>query len=211
MASASAIPIDHVFIIFKENHTYDNYFGNFPGGNGVMQATDSKGNTIPLLQYFTEIDYPGTNAWAGAHATDPELSALSRAFLIREKSFQCCELRELTIDKTLRLSVGLSKAGREGVDWLLDDPKFTSYKDFDSGFRGNTKKPDNAAVSTSAILISDGELGSIARPAELASVVLGALGDNPKGNKTTLARLYYHKKIAAEVEKVLESVGQKTT
>ena len=25
----------HVIIIFKENHTYDNYFGTFPGGNGV--------------------------------------------------------------------------------------------------------------------------------------------------------------------------------
>ncbi len=28
-------PIDHVVIIIKENHTFDNYFGTFPGANGV--------------------------------------------------------------------------------------------------------------------------------------------------------------------------------
>ena len=28
-------PIEHVVIIIKENHTFDNYFGTFPGANGV--------------------------------------------------------------------------------------------------------------------------------------------------------------------------------
>src|SRR5712692_6479493 len=28
-------PIDHVVIIVKENHTFDNYFGAFPGANGI--------------------------------------------------------------------------------------------------------------------------------------------------------------------------------
>src|SRR5260370_32096173 len=28
-------PIDHVVIIVKENHTFDNYFGSFPGVNGA--------------------------------------------------------------------------------------------------------------------------------------------------------------------------------
>ena len=28
-------PIEHVVIIVKENHTFDNYFGTFPGANGV--------------------------------------------------------------------------------------------------------------------------------------------------------------------------------
>jgi phospholipase C len=31
----AASPIKHVVIIVKENHGYDNYFGGFPGGNGV--------------------------------------------------------------------------------------------------------------------------------------------------------------------------------
>src|ERR1700747_466221 len=29
-------PIEHVVIIVKENHTFDNYFGTFPGANGVV-------------------------------------------------------------------------------------------------------------------------------------------------------------------------------
>jgi len=32
---ASAGPIQHVVIIVKENHGYDNYFGSYPGGDGV--------------------------------------------------------------------------------------------------------------------------------------------------------------------------------
>ena len=28
-------PIEHVILIIKENHTFDNYFGTFPGANGV--------------------------------------------------------------------------------------------------------------------------------------------------------------------------------
>jgi phospholipase C len=35
---APASPIKHVVIIVKENHGYDNYFGAFPGGNGVTMA-----------------------------------------------------------------------------------------------------------------------------------------------------------------------------
>ncbi len=37
---AARSPIEHVVIIVKENHGYDNYFGTFPGGNGaVMQRS----------------------------------------------------------------------------------------------------------------------------------------------------------------------------
>ena len=37
-----ANPIEHVVIIVKENHTFDNYFGTFPGAAGVTlpQAPD---------------------------------------------------------------------------------------------------------------------------------------------------------------------------
>jgi phospholipase C len=43
-------PIEHVVIIVKENHTFDNYFGRFPGVNGVNnlpQAPDKQANDIP--------------------------------------------------------------------------------------------------------------------------------------------------------------------
>ena len=31
-------PIQHVVVIFKENHCFDNYFGTFSGANGVTMA-----------------------------------------------------------------------------------------------------------------------------------------------------------------------------
>ena len=34
-AAAGQTPIEHVVIIFKENHGFDNYFGTFPGVNGI--------------------------------------------------------------------------------------------------------------------------------------------------------------------------------
>src|SRR5215469_13672762 len=37
-AKATTSPIEHVVIIVKENHTFDNYFGTFPGAAGVTLA-----------------------------------------------------------------------------------------------------------------------------------------------------------------------------
>jgi len=31
-------PIQHVFVIMKENHAFDNYFGTFPGADGIPQG-----------------------------------------------------------------------------------------------------------------------------------------------------------------------------
>src|SRR5438046_3080801 len=38
-----ATPIDHVIVIVKENHTFDNYFGSFPGAEGTSVAQTSTG------------------------------------------------------------------------------------------------------------------------------------------------------------------------
>ena len=35
--AAPQMPIKHVVIIFQENHTFDNYFGTYPGANGLTQ------------------------------------------------------------------------------------------------------------------------------------------------------------------------------
>jgi phospholipase C len=40
--------IQHVVFLIKENRTFDNYFGKFPGANGVSTALDSAGNVVPL-------------------------------------------------------------------------------------------------------------------------------------------------------------------
>jgi phospholipase C len=39
----AGMPIKHVVVIVKENHTFDNYFGSFPGAEGTTQCKTSKG------------------------------------------------------------------------------------------------------------------------------------------------------------------------
>jgi len=41
--------IKHIIFIVKENRSFDNYFGLFPGANGATTGTISTGQTIPLI------------------------------------------------------------------------------------------------------------------------------------------------------------------
>jgi phospholipase C len=36
-------PIKHIVVVVKENHTFDNYFGSFPGAEGTTQCLTSQG------------------------------------------------------------------------------------------------------------------------------------------------------------------------
>jgi phospholipase C len=36
--AASTLPISHIFIFVEENHTFDNYFGYYPGADGLANA-----------------------------------------------------------------------------------------------------------------------------------------------------------------------------
>ena len=40
--------IQHIIFVLKENHTFDNYFGTFPGADGVSSGKTHKGRVIPL-------------------------------------------------------------------------------------------------------------------------------------------------------------------
>jgi phospholipase C len=40
-------PIKHVVVVVKENHTFDNYFGSFPGAEGTTTCKKSDGSTFP--------------------------------------------------------------------------------------------------------------------------------------------------------------------
>jgi phospholipase C len=41
-------PIKHVIFLVKENRTFDNYFGKFPGADGATSGRISDGTVIPL-------------------------------------------------------------------------------------------------------------------------------------------------------------------
>ncbi len=69
-ASASAAGksrIKHLFLILKENHTFDNYFGSYPGADGAMTAKDSKGATWQLTMPTVDFQVPGMNDWGCCH------------------------------------------------------------------------------------------------------------------------------------------------
>jgi phospholipase C len=36
LSAGSGSPIQHIVVIMQENHTFDNYFGTFPGANGIQ-------------------------------------------------------------------------------------------------------------------------------------------------------------------------------
>jgi phospholipase C len=60
--------IQHVVFLIKENRTFDNYFGKFPGANGSTTALDSAGNVVQLApasdtNFGCDIDH----SWQGAN------------------------------------------------------------------------------------------------------------------------------------------------
>jgi len=73
-AASPTGPIEHVVLIFKENHTFDNYFGTFPGANGMTlprspnpplgdpnhtHAAWLTRETTSVREQFVEQDMPG--------------------------------------------------------------------------------------------------------------------------------------------------------
>src|SRR6202047_2488328 len=68
MPKGPASPIEHVVIIVKENHTFDNYFGTFPGAAGITEphAADPETSDPPHDHH----------AWL--HRDDPALGGARR-------------------------------------------------------------------------------------------------------------------------------------
>ena len=47
--------IKHIVFFIKENRSFDNYFGTYPGANGATTATDSAGQVVPLHHQADQI------------------------------------------------------------------------------------------------------------------------------------------------------------
>jgi phospholipase C len=65
-AAIDPTAIQHTVFIIKENRTFDNYFGRFPGADGATSGMASSGQVVPLIS--TPDCYQGTvcNGWACA-------------------------------------------------------------------------------------------------------------------------------------------------
>lgn len=60
------LPIKHVVFLVKENRTFDNYFGKFPGANGATSGKTSDGGTVPLRPMPDKVTPDISHAWAAA-------------------------------------------------------------------------------------------------------------------------------------------------
>jgi HD superfamily phosphohydrolase len=134
------------------------------------------------------------------------LAELAGCFLKRRKAFLCQDLGGAKVGQLVKLSEALNRVGQKSLDWVLDDLDFNSYRDFDSVFRSGTsdKEGQEEAVSTEAILLADGPLGSTSRPVEGASLILRALGTN---SQHSIYRLYYYRGVQEHIEKLLAQLN----
>jgi phospholipase C len=62
-AASDATAIQHIVIIFKENRTFDTYFGQFPGGDGATTGMTSKGQKVPLGHMADSFRSSLCNGW----------------------------------------------------------------------------------------------------------------------------------------------------
>ena len=73
-ASSSGIPIQHVIVIVQENHTFDNYFGTYPGANGLppgVALPAEPNGTASVKPFPLNRDVPPRDvchSWGCAHA-----------------------------------------------------------------------------------------------------------------------------------------------
>ncbi|PAW76939.1 MAG: hypothetical protein B9S32_13505 [Verrucomicrobia bacterium Tous-C9LFEB] len=177
--------------------------GELPSGtsNLLLSFLQKEGNLENDDWVFFDESCLESSLHAWASTNHGVLGEMSRKFLLREKLFECVNLESISLSASIKLSKQAAEIGEENIFWLLDDPAFTSYKDFDAGFRSKGTD-DRAAISTSAILVSSGDFHSTARPAEALSLVLSALGDNPVGTRQSIRRFYYHSSLKDKFDKI---------
>ena len=48
-------PLKHIIFFIKENRTFDNYFGTYPGANGATMALDSQGKMTSLAHQHDQV------------------------------------------------------------------------------------------------------------------------------------------------------------
>jgi phospholipase C len=59
--------IQHIVILIKENHAFDNVFGAFPGANGASSGTTSTGQVVPLYPAPDSYPHDIDHSWQASH------------------------------------------------------------------------------------------------------------------------------------------------
>src|SRR5947199_7208408 len=56
--ASNPIPIKHIVFIIKENHSFDNYFGRFPGAHGTITGKAKVNGNVQTLNLTPIVDQP---------------------------------------------------------------------------------------------------------------------------------------------------------
>src|SRR3974390_3161379 len=64
---AASNPIKHVVMIIKENRSYDQYFGKFPGADGATTGVTSTGAIVTMGQTPDQMPYDLGHGWGDTH------------------------------------------------------------------------------------------------------------------------------------------------
>jgi len=67
-STASFGKVEHIVFIIKENRSFDEYFGTFPGANGATTATISTGAVIPLGVTPDKPTHDMGHEWQDSHS-----------------------------------------------------------------------------------------------------------------------------------------------
>jgi YVTN family beta-propeller protein len=70
LARGGPTPIEHVFLVVRENKTYDALLGDFPGGNGKPENCLYCGDATPNLHALVERFASGDNYYSNAETSD---------------------------------------------------------------------------------------------------------------------------------------------
>src|ERR1700733_3104478 len=93
VASAQPVPITHVIVIMQENRSFDNYFGTYPGANGIPPNTcqplnpsdPGQGCVMPFHDmHDVNAGGPHTAAVAQASLDDGITTALMDGFVYQQ-------------------------------------------------------------------------------------------------------------------------------
>jgi phospholipase C len=87
--------IQHIVFILKENRSFDNYFGTFPGADGATSGTISTGQRISLAQAPNVMPHDIGHDWGSAH-TAMDNGRMDRFDLVGEASGPNGELLSMT-------------------------------------------------------------------------------------------------------------------
>lgn len=66
VTSRDITAIQHTVFIVKENHTFDNYFGTYPGADGATTGLTSTGQVVPLTEMPDVYQAQLCNGWSCA-------------------------------------------------------------------------------------------------------------------------------------------------